>query len=217
MRLILGEIEGCMSEIKQQFGHDDFELIERESCYQGFFKLQRFHFRHRRFDGSWSREVTREIFVRGNATCVLPYDPVEGCVVLLEQFRVASILETQSPWLIELIAGINEEGEQPEEVARRESKEEADLELGEMRKICEYLVSPGGTTEKVALFCARVNCKGVGGVFGLEAEDEDIKVHVVKLEEALEMVSNGLINNAAAIIALQWLALNKESINTEWL
>ena len=206
-----------MSEIKPQFGHDDFELIERESCYQGFFKLERFHFRHRRFDGSWSRKVAREIFVRGNATCVLPYDPVEDSVVLLEQFRVASILEDQSPWLIELIAGINEDGERPEDVARRESKEEADIEIGEMRKICEYLVSPGGTTEKVALYCARVNSQGVGGIFGLEEEDEDIKVHVVRLEEALAMVTSGRINNAAAIIALQWLAMNKTTIDAEWL
>mgnify|MGYP000721657924 CR=1 FL=1 len=191
-----------MDEIKQQFGKDDFELIERETCFEGFFKLEKFHFRHKRFDGTWSRLVQREIFVRGDATCVLPYDPLEGRVVLLEQFRVASVLENQSPWLIELIAGINEQGEQPEEVARRESVEEADVELGALHKICDYLVSPGGTTEKVSLYCARVDSQGVGGIFGLPEEDEDIKVHVVSLESALDMVDSGQINNAAAIIAL---------------
>jgi len=205
-----------MSGIEQQYGHDDFELIARETCSEGFFKLDKLQFRHRRFDGSWSRVVTRELFVRGNATCVLPYDPVEGRVVLLEQFRAPAIFEDASPWLIELIAGINEEGECPEDVARRESVEEADLVLGKMEKICEYLASPGGTNEKVYLFCAHINSKEVGGVFGLEEEDEDIRAHVVTVDDALSMVKNGQINNAAAIIALQWLALNRERLDCNW-
>lgn len=202
--------------IVQQFGSRDFVLSQRESCYDGFFKLDRYHFRHKRFNGAWSREIQREIFIRGNATCVLPYDPVEGRVVLLEQFRIGAVNEDQSPWLIELVAGINEKGEEPEEVARRESIEEADLTLGEMEKICEFLVSPGGTTEKVFLFCAQVNSKGVSGMHGLESEDEDIKVHTVSVEVAMKMVDTGKINNASAIIALQWLALNRARLDSKW-
>ena len=217
--------------IKQQFGQDDFELIERESCFKGFFKLDRFHFKHKRFDGSWSRNVGREIFVRGNATCVLPYDPVESRVVLLEQFRAGAIsLEDseekaadenieikQNPWLIELVAGINEQGECPEEVARREAIEEADLELGELIHIFDYLASPGGSTEKIHLYCAQVDSRDVGGVFGLDEEDEDIKVHVVSVDDALAMLASGQVNNAAAIISLQWLALNRAKIDQGWL
>ena len=175
--------------------------------------------------------MSREIFVRGNATCVLPYDPVESRVVLLEQFRVGTVafedaeLEVkalekepaQSPWLIELVAGINEQGEQPEEVARREAVEEADLELGELVHICDYLVSPGGSTEKVHLYCAQVDSRNVGGVFGLEEEDEDIRVHVVTFDDAMLMMESGQINNAAAIISLQWLALNRNKIDENWL
>jgi ADP-ribose pyrophosphatase len=205
-----------MNEIKQQYHKVDYELIDRETCYEGFFRLEKMHFKHRRFDGRWSRIVTREIFIRGNATCVLPYDPVEDRVVLLEQFRPGAILENQTPWLLELIAGMNEDGEEPETVARREAIEEANLNLGQMDKICEYLVSPGGTTEKVFLYCAKVNSLEAKGVFGLPEEDEDIKVHSVTLEDAMLMVHSGQINNAAAIIALQWLVINRDELISRW-
>ena len=210
--------------IQQEYGQNDFDITEREPCFEGFFKLDRFHFKHKRFDGSWSRTVGREIFIRGDATCVLPFDPVENCVVLVEQFRIGAVSfeEDQnefgaSPWLIELVAGINEEGENPEDVARRESVEEANLKLGEMMPICKYLASPGGSTEKVHLYCAQVDSRGAGGVFGLAEEDEDIRVHIVPFEDALLMIESGQINNAAAIIALQWLALNNSRVKQTWL
>jgi len=206
--------------IQQQYGQEDFEITERESCFEGFFKLDRFHFKHKRFDGSWSRSVGREVFIRGDATCVLLYDPVESSVVLVEQFRIGAVpLEREaiksgaSPWLIELVAGINEVGEDPEDVARRESVEEANLELGELMPICHYLASPGGATEKVHLYCAHVNSREAGGVFGLAEEDEDIRVHVVPFDDALLMIESGQINNAAAIIALQWLELNRSRVD----
>ena len=101
-------------------------------------------------------------------------------------------------------------------MAHREAQEEADLELQQLEKICEYLVSPGGTTEKVYLYCARVRTQGVGGVFGLADEDEDIKVHTLNFAEAYGLVESGLINNAAAIMALQWLALNRERLREQW-
>tara|TARA_B100001063_G_scaffold244766_1_gene278503 strand:+ start:555 stop:1175 length:621 start_codon:yes stop_codon:yes gene_type:complete len=206
-----------MTVISQQFDQHDSELIARETCFKGFFKVDRFSLRHKLFGGGWSPEIQREIFIRADATCVLPYDPVEGTVVLVEQFRAPVIGQEQSPWLIELVAGMNEEGEKPEDVATREAKEEADLSLDELEPIMEYLVSPGGSSEKVYLYCAKVNSKGVGGFHGLADEHEDIKVHVVSLESALAMLKSGLINNAAAIIALQWLALNKTRMDDKWL
>ena len=206
-----------MGKIQQQFDQQDCELIARESCFKGFFKVDRFDLRHKLFAGGWSPVMQREIFIRADATCVLPYDPVEGTVVLVEQFRAPVIGQKQSPWLIELVAGMNEEGERPEDVASREAKEEADLELEILEPIMEYLVSPGGSSEKVYLYCAKVDSKGVGGLHGLEHEHEDIKVHVVSVDAAMAMLASGQINNAAAIISLQWLALNKEKMDSKWL
>ena len=205
-----------MTKIQQQFAQEDSELIARDTCFKGFFKIDRFELRHKLFAGGWSNVIEREIFIRSDATCILPYDPVEGTVVLLEQFRAPIIGQNQSPWLIELVAGMNEEGENPENVAAREAKEEADLELLELEPILEYFVSPGGSTEKVYLYCAKVDSLGVGGIHGLEEENEDIKAHVVSFESAIEMLNSGQINNAAAIISLQWLVLNKDRLDAKW-
>lgn len=205
-----------MKKIQHQFSQNDCELIARESCFKGFFKVDRIKLRHKLFGGGWSPMMQREIFIRADATCVLPYDPMEGTVVLVEQFRAPVMGQEQSPWLIELIAGMNEVDERPEDVAFREAKEEADLTLLELEPIMEYLVSPGGSTEKVYLYCAKVDSRDVAGIHGLEDENEDIKVHVVSVEVALAMLDSGQINNAAAIISLQWLVLNKEKLNARW-
>lgn len=205
-----------MTVINQEFSRQDYELNERESCYSGFFELDKFRFRHKRFDGSWSNAIQREVFVRGDATCVLPYDPVTDQIVLLEQFRVGALLSEKNPWLIELVAGINEAGEEPEDVARREAVEEAGLTLKALESICEYFPSPGGTCENVHLFCALVDSQGVGGIYGLPEEDEDIKVHVIDVADVPELLSSGQINNSPAIIALQWLLLNKERLKAQW-
>ncbi len=205
-----------MSRLKRQFDRSDMELLEREVCFQGFFQLDRFNFRHRRFDEGWSRDVRREVFVRGDATCVLPYDPIRGSVVLLEQFRVGAMLSDRNPWLIELVAGINEEGESPEDVAQREAQEEAGIELLAAERICEYFPSPGGSTEKVHLYCACIDSDGAGGIHGLAEEDEDIRVHVIGFDEAMTLLDQNEIDNAPAIIALQWLARHREKLDAEW-
>ncbi len=200
----------------QQYDKRDYQVISRDSCFKGFFSLDKVALKHRRFEGGWSQVIEREIFIRGNATCVLPYDPLKDTVVLVEQFRPGMILEDSSPWALELIAGMNEKGEEPLGVAKREAKEEADLELGEIEKICEYLVSPGGTTEKVYLYCSKINSESAGGVHGLEEEHEDIKVHVLSLPYCMELIESGKINNAAAIIGLQWLWINKARLKAKW-
>lgn len=203
--------------IEQRFANDDIELLDRKSCYEGFFSLQIFKYRHRRFDGSWSRTIHREVFVRGDATCVLPYDPVTGQVLLIEQIRAGALLEQdQTPWLIELIAGMNDKNEKPETIAQREAEEEAGIVLDRLELISAYFPSPGGATEKVTLFCAKADLSDAGGVYGLAEEDEDIRVHVLPLEQAYAMVGQGSINNAPAIIALQWLMINQQEVAHRW-
>lgn len=205
-----------MKDIGQQFVESDVKTVSKDRVFDGFFKIDRYRLSHRLFEGGWSAELQRELFVRGDATCVLPYDAATDQVILLEQFRVGALEHNQSPWLLELVAGINDEGETPEAVARREGREEAGIELGELKPICQYLVSPGGTNEKIHLYCGEVNASTAHGVHGLEHEGEDIKVHVVQAHEAFELVASGRINNAASIIALQWLQLNHDILRAEW-
>ncbi|MFJ7882206.1 NUDIX domain-containing protein [Pseudomonas sp. NPDC096917] len=195
------------------------EIVKRENGYQGFYKLDRVILRHELFAGGMSREISREVFVRHDAVCVLPYDPQRDEVVLIEQFRVGAVGKAQTPWLIELVAGlIDKEGEvEPEEVARREGEEEAGLTFSSLWPITRYFPSPGGSTEFVHLYLGRCDSSGAGGLHGLEEEAEDIRVTRWAYEDALQAVRDGRISNAASIIALQWLALNRAEVRGLWL
>ncbi|WP_148861683.1 NUDIX domain-containing protein [Marinobacter fonticola] len=199
-----------------QFSEKDVRIENRETLFKGFFQMDRLRLSHIRFAGGYTEVFDRELFVRGDATCVLPYDPQRDEVVLLEQFRPGALWRDQSPWLLELVAGMNEPGETPEDVAHREAEEEAGLEFRQLEKICSYLVSPGGTTEMVSLYCGHVSTEGAGGLYGIEAEHEDIRAHVMAADEALRMIADGRINNAAAIIALQWLTIQRSRLREEW-
>ena len=195
---------------------DDVEVVEREACFRGFYQLDRLHLRHRLFAGGMGKLINRELFVRHDAVCVLPYDPQRDCVVLIEQFRIGALDKSANPWLIELVAGLIDKDEQPEQVARREAIEEAGLELAELWPLTQYYPSPGGSDERVHLYVGRCDSRGAGGVHGLEEEGEDIRVLVWSLDEALAALDDGRIDNAASIIGLQWLALNRDKVRERW-
>lgn len=186
-----------------RFGAEDVEVVEREQVYRGFFKIERFLLRHRLFRGGWSKLLRRELVRRGDAVGVLLYDPRERVVVLVEQFRIGAIAD--QPWMVELIAGVIEAGESPEEVARREAQEEAGADVDHLQPICSCYLSPGGCDELVYLFYAEVDSTRIDGVHGLAGEGEDIRVVKVHIEEIVEMLEKDRLRNATLIIALRWL------------
>ncbi|WP_206483742.1 NUDIX domain-containing protein [Thalassotalea sp. G2M2-11] len=196
-----------------RYSHGDFTLLAKKTCYQGFFKLDEYRFTHRCFNGSRSKELTREVFERDDAVVLIPYDPINDAVVLIEQFRPGAIRAGDTPWMLEFIAGMFQSGESPVEVAVREAKEEANLDIdqSQVQKVMKYLSSPGGMSEAIHLYVAKVDSSSVGGVYGLEEEGEDILVHVVGREQALTLLAQGKIANAATVIGLQWLALNYQT------
>ena len=195
---------------------DGVELLEKSESYSGFFRINRYRLRHRLFAGGWSGAIEREVFERGHAVGVLPYDPVADSVVLIEQFRIGALVAGMSPWLIEVVAGIAEEGEAPEEVARRETLEEAGLEIQALIPMCRYLVSPGGSSESVRLYCGRVDSRRAGGIHGLAEEHEDIRVDHLPYGEAMHLLEEGLVTNSVSLIALQWLALHRDRVRAAW-
>jgi len=194
----------------------DFQLIEKSTPFQGYFRIDLYRFRHRLFAGGWSGEITREVFERGHAVVVLPYDPERDAVVMIEQFRIGAAAAGVPMWQLECVAGIIDEGETPEAVARREAQEEAGCEILDLIPVYHYLASPGGTSETVRLFCGRIDSRGLGGIHGLPEEHEDIRVEVVPFAEARARLEGGRIGNAPTIIALQWLLLNRDSLRQRW-
>ena len=198
------------------FGADDVEIIDKTTVFQGFFRLDSYNLRHKLFNGGWSEPMQREIFERGHAVVVLPYNAQTDELVLIEQFRLGAMPTSQSPWLLEAIAGMIDPGETPQQVAKREAEEEAGLTITELWPMLSYLSSPGGTTERIQLYLGRLTAPVQAGIFGLMQEHEDIKVHVLAREQAMQLLSEQKIDNAASIIALQWLALHLDKVKAAW-
>ncbi|MFZ7129882.1 ADP-ribose diphosphatase [Avibacterium avium] len=202
----------------QQFTQQDIEIIKEEPLYNGFFNLKKVYFKHKLFAGGESGVVTRELLVKGAASVVVAYDPDADSVVMVEQVRIGAYNPqlSQSPWLLELIAGMVEEGEQPDEVALRESQEEAGVQVEHLREVMSFWDSPGGIVERIHLFVGKVDSQKAQGIHGLADENEDIRVHVISRQTAYEWVCNGKIDNGLAVTGLLWLQLNYLSLQKEW-
>jgi ADP-ribose pyrophosphatase len=192
----------------------EFEIIKKDVMYDGFYQMEKYYIKHTLFGGGWSGEFTRELFRRTNCVAVLLYDPDADKVVLIEQFRIGAAItvNTERAWLVEIVGGAIDEGETPEEVARRESQEEAGCDILELTLINRFYTTPGGSSELISLFYGRVDSTQVGGIHGLDHEDEDIMVCAVPFDEVYRMLEEGEIESGIAIVAIQWLALHREGL-----
>jgi ADP-ribose pyrophosphatase len=195
---------------------DDVEILEKKTTFQGYFHIDRYVLRFRRFNGGWSPEVSREIFERGHAVGLILYDPARDAVGLCEQFRPGALAASWHPWLIEIPAGIIDKGQTPEQVAIREAREETGIEIDEVVPARRYLVTPGGSSETMQLFAARFDSSQLAGVHGLAEEAEDIRVFPLPAEEAFSWVESGRICNGMTIIALEWLARHRDALRARW-
>lgn len=195
----------------------DVEILSKETVFKGYFQVDRYRLRHRTFAGGWTDEMVREVFERGHAVVVLLYDPDRDKIALIEQFRPGAYAAGWHPWLVECVAGIIEDGEHPDDVARRETREEAGSDPTDMIHIGDYLVTAGGSSESCRLYCARVDSSAIAGTHGLAHEGEDIRVFVIDPAEALAMCRDGRINNAMAVLAIQWLTLERDGLRARWL
>lgn len=199
-----------------KYNKNDVEIISKRKLFNGFFQMVEYRFRHRLFEGGWSQEITREVFERGHAGVILPYDPNTDQVVLIEQIRLPAIETSETPWLLEAIAGMIEPNETVENVIHREADEEAGLKIGRTEKALSYLSSPGGTSERMYVYVGEVDSTQASGIHGLQSEHEDIRVHVVSRDQAYQWVEQGVIDNPATVIVLQWLQLNYKKLQQKW-
>lgn len=202
------------------FARNDIEVLDRETLYSGFFSLERLLLRHRRFEGGWTPALSRELFIRPPAVGVLLYDPRRREAVLVEQCRVGAVDiagqtvpgSPDSPWLLELVAGLVEPGENPEEVAHRETLEETGCRIDRLVAMPGYLSSPGGSNEWITLFCGLLDASQAKGIHGLDDEQEDIRPLRLTIGQLLEAMEAGRLNNAMVLIAVQWLLLNESRL-----
>jgi ADP-ribose pyrophosphatase len=202
--------------MKDRFTREDVTIASEKIVYDGFFKVRKLQLSHSKFAGDQSSVMTRELVMRKEAAGVLLYDPQLDAVALIEQFRIGALDRGDSPWLLELVAGLIDTDESPAEVARREAQEEAGCEVLAMEPVLNYFPSPGGSDEYFYLFCGRADLRDAGGIHGLPEEHEDIRVHVVTFAAALELLNRGELCNAQTIIAMLWLQLNRQRLREQW-
>jgi ADP-ribose pyrophosphatase len=197
---------------------NDVNIIRHETLHRGFFRLELYHLTHKLYRGGWSAEIEREIFERGRTVGIILYDPDRDEVVLVEQFRLAAHLAKMPAWELEIVAGIvDKDGESEIELARRESREEAGLDIiGEPIFIHRFMPSTGACTEIVDLFAGRVDASKASGIHGLADENEDIKVVVMSFDEAMRQLRADTIKNGPTLLALYWLAAERENLRRTW-
>ena len=199
----------------------DLPICSERRVWDGRFPLDVVRFRHRRFDGALSGPRTWELWRRGRAAALLPYDPARDAVVLIEQFRLPALAAGIDPVLVELPAGLADPGEDAATTLTREAAEETGLVPDRLTRIGEVLLSPGGSDELCAVFAGRVAAPdpaadGLLGHAGLATEDEDICVRLWPAEAAIEAALAGRFANALTMLALLWLAARRPLLQAEW-
>lgn len=194
-----------------------FNILKRNSVYRGFLKVNRYSLQHELFLGGESEELVRERLEGLRAASILLYDPKLDRVVLVEQFRIGAVGMESVPWMLEIVGGFVPDDESDESVARREAVEEANCPVGRLERICEFVVSPGISVDRIALFCGEVDASHASGVHGLDHEGEDIRVVVMDSDDAIGELYDGRANSTSIIIALQWFALNRSALRERWL
>ena len=189
------------------------EVLEKQREYDGLYKMDKVSLRFERFDGTLSEPVTRLVFERGDSVCVLPYDPDEDAVLLIQQFRYPAYVRNGPGWLWEIVAGVQDKSRDRVAVAHAELLEEAGYQVETLVPIMNFYSSPGGSSERIYVYLGYItseNHLSQGG--GLVRENEDIAVSLVPFQEAMNMIESGSIVDAKTIAALQWLALHKTDL-----
>ncbi len=192
-------------------------IVERETVFQGYFRMDRYKLSHSLHDGGDSPVLTREVLERGQVAAVIPFDPIRREIILIEQFRPGALAAGWEPWQLEIVAGVIEPGETAEEMARRETLEESGCEATALFHLGRYLSSPGCTSESIEMFCARVDASKAGGIHGLADEGEDILVKAFPLKEVFQLLDDGEILNAMSLIGLQWFRNTQNEIDQSWI
>ena len=188
------------------YSASDVTIESREPIFRGFIQVEKVSFRHRLFNQpDYSPVIQRELIHRPEAAGVLLYNDRQQRFALIEQFRVGALNDSESAWQLEVIAGVLDGDEAPEDCIRRESLEESGCEVQQLQHLFSFYPSAGACSEFFHLYAAEVELPKMGGIFGMPDEGENIQLHLFDYSEVGTLLRNGRLRNAPVIMALQWL------------
>ena len=188
------------------YSASDVTIESREFLFRGFIQVEKVSFRHRLFNQpDYSPVIQRELIHRPEAAGVLLYNDQQQRFALIEQFRVGALNDSESAWQLEVIAGVLDGDEAPEDCIRRESLEESGCEVQQLQHLFSFYPSAGACSEFFHLYVAEVELPKMGGIFGMPDEGENIQLHLFDYSEVGTLLRNGRLRNAPVIMALQWL------------
>ena len=184
-----------------------YKIINKKNLYSGFFSLNKYEFVHKKHNGEWTNTVEREVFSGAHVSTLLPYDPIKQEIILIQQFRAGVLSRYDEDHLYEIVAGIIDEGENPEDTAVRECFEETGCEVKKIHPIQSYFPAPGSSESYYHLYLGEIQAFDGERIRGLENENEDILVRSFKIDEVRQMLKEKKIINVLTLIALQWFFL----------
>ena len=184
-----------------------YKIINKKNLYSGFFSLNKYEFIHEKHNGEWTSNVEREVFSGAHVSTLLPYDPIKKEIILIQQFRAGALSRYDENNLLEIVAGIIDEGENPEQTAVRECFEETGCEVKKIHPIQSYFPAPGSSESYYHLYLGEIQAFDGERIKGLEKENEDILVKSFKIDEVRQMLKEKKITNGLTLIALQWFFL----------
>ena len=186
--------------------------------YKGFFSVEEHDLSYQKFNNERSDIVTRSALISSEAVIVLPYDPVNDRILLIEQFRVGPYIKgDENPWVLEPIAGLIDAGETPESAGLREALEEAHLEIKRLELVARSYPSPGISTEFFHQYIGIVELLDSSDLIaGLSSENEDIRSHIFEYEQFFEMIESGKVKVGPLILLGLWLSKNRNRLRKKY-
>ena len=185
-----------------------YKIINKINLHSGFYKMNKYEIMYQKHDGTWTDNLEREIFGGANVSALLPYDPIKDEIILLQQFRTGVISRYDDELLYEIVAGMIDENETPEESAKRECIEETGCIVKKIIPIQNYFPAPGSSESFYHVFLGEIDSIDGKKIMGLKSENEDILVKSFKINDVKKMLDEKKIKNSLTLVALQWFFLN---------
>ena len=179
-------------------------IINKETLFDGYFQLEKVRVSFESFQGNFLKPVERLNFIVGNVSAAIVYNLDSKKILLVEQFRLP-VLQFGDDWLMEIVAGLSDNNETPEETIEREMIEEIGYKPEKLEKICAIHTAPGSVSELVTIFYAEVTESSKVSFGGGIDEGEDIRIVEYKWDQLWDMVESGIIRDAKTLIAVYWM------------